>query len=219
MEEWKEVVGREKTKFKMKIIRGEKKVKWGQRKKEQNMKIEIKCKIKSSDFIMHKLEGQEINIKKLCNKDNIANHGDHSGFHVSSIQYLLVFFFLDLPLVILAGDPVWTQAACVRPPGIYCLWLTPSVVNLVTLDSVVRSKHHRWGRVPPGGTAIASPQAAATQRGLVFLSKIAAALWGMTQHQDPCGYSLSSLPKTSVLSLSSSIYSQLCPHPISQSPG
>ena len=31
------VVAREKTKFKMKIMRGKKKVKWGKRREEQNM--------------------------------------------------------------------------------------------------------------------------------------------------------------------------------------
>ena len=35
-EEWKQVVAREKTKFKIKIIRG-KKVKWSKRKEGQNM--------------------------------------------------------------------------------------------------------------------------------------------------------------------------------------
>ena len=30
--------------------------------------------------------------------------------------------------------------------GIYCLWLSPSVVNLVTLHSAVRLKHHRVGQ-------------------------------------------------------------------------
>ena len=41
----------------MKIIRGNK-IKWGKRVEEQNMKIEIKYNIKSSDN-MHKLEGQK----------------------------------------------------------------------------------------------------------------------------------------------------------------
>ena len=41
--------------------------------------------IKSSDN-MHKLDGQEMNVKKLCRKENIANHGeDHCGFSPGSI--------------------------------------------------------------------------------------------------------------------------------------
>ena len=35
------------------------------------------------------------------------------------------------------------HTVCSRLPGIYCLWLTPSVVNVVTLHSAVRLKYHR----------------------------------------------------------------------------
>ena len=35
---------------------------------------------------MHKLDGQEMNVKKLCKKQNITNHADdHSGLGASSI--------------------------------------------------------------------------------------------------------------------------------------
>ena len=62
--EWRQVVEREKIKFKI-TIRGKKKVKWGNRQVEQNMIIEINYNIKSSDLIyMHNLEGQERNVKK-----------------------------------------------------------------------------------------------------------------------------------------------------------
>ena len=44
---------------------------------------------------MYKLAGQEMKVKKLCKKENIANHEeDHSGFHLSSLLYLPPFFFL-----------------------------------------------------------------------------------------------------------------------------
>ena len=43
--------------------------------------------------------------------------------------------------------------------GTYCLWLSPSVVNLVSVHSAVRLKHHRAGKTLGGG-AIVSPQAA-----------------------------------------------------------
>ena len=85
-----------------------------------------------------------------------------------------------------------------RLPGIYCLWLSPSVVNVVTLHSAVGLSPIGWDRIPTGVGAIVSPQAAAARRGVVCLSKMVAALWGMTQQQDPGGYSLSSLPKACV---------------------
>ena len=57
---------------------------------------------------MHKLEGQEMNVKNLCRKENIANHGEDpwwiSSQLASSIYHC--FFFLDLPLVMSDGDPV-----------------------------------------------------------------------------------------------------------------
>ena len=35
---------------------------------------------------MHKLEGQEMNVKMLYRKENIANHGeDHGGLHLNLI--------------------------------------------------------------------------------------------------------------------------------------
>ena len=49
----------EKTKFKAKIIRGKKKVKWGKRKEEQNMIIDINCNIKSSDLMCTNLKGKK----------------------------------------------------------------------------------------------------------------------------------------------------------------
>ena len=77
-------IARKKTKFKIKIRRG-KKVKEGKRREEQNMRFEINYIIKSSDN-MHKLQGQKINVKKLCRREKITNHeGDHSGIHFSSI--------------------------------------------------------------------------------------------------------------------------------------
>ena len=69
-----------------------------------------------------------------------------------------------------------------------------------------------WGRVLPGvGAVVFLHAAAAAHRGVVCLSKMAAAVWVMTQHWDPTIYSFSSLPKTSVPSFSSRVSSQLCP--------
>ena len=39
--------------------------------------------------------------------------------------------------------PSELRQPAVRLPGIYCLWLTALVVNLVTLHSAVRLKHHK----------------------------------------------------------------------------
>ena len=35
---------------------------------------------------MHKLDGQEMNVKKLCLKESISDNGEnHSGFHLGSL--------------------------------------------------------------------------------------------------------------------------------------
>ena len=66
------------------------------------------------------------------------------------------------------------------------------------------------GRIPPGIRAIIFPQAASdAQMGVVCLRRMGAAVWKMTQHQDPSLYSLSSLRKTSMLR---------CHHPTLPSP-
>ena len=61
------------------------------------------------------------------------------------------FFFLDPPLVMTHADLTHLRQLAPRLPGIYCLWLTPSVVNIVTLHSAVRLNHHRaWEECPLG---------------------------------------------------------------------
>ena len=53
---------------------------------------------------MHKLEGQKMNVKKLCSKENIANYGEDSGgFHLCSI-YNLPLFFLSVSV---SSDARW----------------------------------------------------------------------------------------------------------------
>ena len=54
--EWKQAIARKKTKFKMKIKRGNKKEKLDKRKEEQNMRFEINYNIKSSDLICRNLK-------------------------------------------------------------------------------------------------------------------------------------------------------------------
>ena len=49
-----------------------------------------------------------------------------------------------------------------------------------------------WGRVIHASRVIASPQVVAIHRGVFCLRKMASAVWGMTQHRDPGGYSVSS---------------------------
>ena len=76
----------------------------------------------------------------------------------TTVDFILVaasiyhcFFFLDLLLVMSDVDPSDLRQPALRLPGIYCLWLFPSVVNLVTLHSAVRLNHHRaWEECPLG---------------------------------------------------------------------
>ena len=57
--EWKQVIAREKTKFKMKIRRGKKKLKWSKRREEQKMRFEINYNIKSSDLTCTNLKDKK----------------------------------------------------------------------------------------------------------------------------------------------------------------
>ena len=66
------------------------------------------------------------------------------------------------------------------------------------------------GWIPPGVGAIISPQAAAAQSRVVCLSRMFAVM-GVGSALDLCSYFLSSLPKASVPSLSSSLSGPLCP--------
>ena len=49
--------------------------------------------------------------------------------------------------------------------GIYCLWLSSLVVNLVTLHSVVRLKHHRVEQNPSWNCGICSPSGCCCSEG------------------------------------------------------
>ena len=53
------VLAREKRKFKMKMIRGKKKVKQDKRREEQNMRSEVNYNIKSSDLIFTNLKDKK----------------------------------------------------------------------------------------------------------------------------------------------------------------
>ena len=57
--EWEQVVAIKKTKFKMKIRRGRKKMKQGKRREEQNMRFEVNYNIKSSDLICTNLKDKK----------------------------------------------------------------------------------------------------------------------------------------------------------------
>ena len=120
-------------------------------------------------------------------------------------------------------SPVSPQVSLVHSafplPGIYFLWLTPSIVNLVSLHSAFRlKKPHSQSRVPSRAGAIVSPQAACACRVVVYLSRKAGAIWGITQHQSTGVYSPCSLPKVSIPSVSSGVSSPFCPH-LCWSPG
>ena len=56
---------------------------------------------------MYKLDGQEMNVKKLCRKKNITNHGkDHSDFRLGISSIYHCCFFLDTLLVMSDVDPI-----------------------------------------------------------------------------------------------------------------
>ena len=70
------------------------------------MRFEINYYIKSSDN-MYKPEGQEMSVKKLCRRESITNLEDSGGIFLGASSIYHCFFFLDSPLVISHGDPVW----------------------------------------------------------------------------------------------------------------
>ena len=88
---------------------------------------------------MYKLDGQEIMLKSYAGKKilQILEKTTVDFVSVASSIYHC-FFFLDLLLVMSDVDPSDLRQPALRLPGIYCLWLFPSVVNLVTLHSAVR---------------------------------------------------------------------------------
>ena len=96
---------------------------------------------------MYKLEGQEMNVKEYAGK-KISKIMEITVDFVLLLSNIYHWFFLDLPLVMSDCDPVWPSVACLRFSGIYSLWLTPSVVNLVTLHSAVRLKYHKAWQNP-----------------------------------------------------------------------
>ena len=65
--EWKQVVARKKTEFKIKIMRRNK-VKWSKRRVGQNMWIEINYSIKSSDLICTDLLDKKWTLKSYAGK-------------------------------------------------------------------------------------------------------------------------------------------------------
>ena len=54
---------------------------------------------------MHKVDGQEMNVKKLCKKENIIYHGEDRSEFTTSIYHC--FLFLDPHLVMSDGLAVW----------------------------------------------------------------------------------------------------------------
>ena len=69
---------------------------------------------------MYKLAGQEMNVKKLCRKENITNYGETTvAFILVASCIYPVFFFLDLPLVLSDVD----QFDLRQPVG-YFQWST-----------------------------------------------------------------------------------------------
>lgn len=94
-------------------------------------------------------------------------------------------------------------------PEFYCLWFSPSVVNLVTLDSAIRLKHHRARAESPLGLGLFFPLSCSEGCGLP--EHDGNCLWWITRHWDLCGYCLRSLPKAAFPRLSSGISSHSAP--------
>ena len=133
--EWKQVVAREKIKFEMKITWGKRKVKWAKRKEGQNMWIEIHYSIKSSDLICTDLLDKKWMLKSYAGK-KISQIMEKTTVDLTWVVFC-IYQFLNL-WIYLWWCQMFTlsdlrQPACSRLPGSYCLWLLPSVVNLVML--------------------------------------------------------------------------------------
>ena len=122
------------------------------------------------------------------------------------------FSFLGSPLLMSMLTLSGLRHPAPRLPGVYCPWLSSSVINVVTLHSAVRFKQCRAGQNPswdwdycfPSGCCCSEASGLSEQDGWWWW-------WVMMQCQYPVRYSLSPFPKASVRSLSSSISSPLCP--------
>ena len=169
---------------------------------------------------MYRVAGQERNVKKLCRKDNITNHEeDHSGFCLGSLLYLPLFFSFWVCLW-------WCQMLTLcdlRQPVPYFQWSAVPGCLLQLFFWSLCTQQSGLSTIGPaesllGWRILFSPQAAAAPRGMVCLSTMAAAVWGMSQHWDPGVYSLSSRPKLQSLVslLASPVHSAPC---LCQSPG
>ena len=108
--------------------------------------------------------------------------------------------------------PSGLRQPALRLPDICCLWLFPSVVNLLTLHSAVRLKPNGRGQNSSWGWSFCFLSVCCSEgSGLPEQGGFCSML--RTQHWDPHGHSLSSLPQASIPSLSSNISSPLCPTP------
>ena len=115
---------------------------------------------------MYKLGGQEMNVKKLCRKESTENHEDHSGFHLSGLLYLPLYFsfwiylwwYQMLTLSYLKQPVRYFQGSAV--PGYFLQLLIWSHCTQQSNWSTVGQ-----GQIPPGVGATVSPQADAAQEG------------------------------------------------------
>ena len=87
-------------------------------------------------------------------------------------------------------SPVSPQASLVHSapplPEIYvCECLLQLLIWSLSTQQAGLSPTEQQGRVSLVGGAFVSSQAAATQKGVVCLSTMVAAVWGMSQHWDP----------------------------------
>ena len=112
--------------------------------------------------------GQEINVEKLCRKENIAYHVEnHSGFHLSSHLYLPPFFFSFY--IFLWWCQMLTPSYLRQPvPHFHRSAVLGCLLQLSSWSLCIQQSGLSiggQGKIPPGVGAIVSPQPAAAQEG------------------------------------------------------
>ena len=124
--EWKQVVAREKRKFKTKITRGKGTVKWGKRKEGQNMWIEVSYSLKSSGLICTNLKDKKWMLTSYAGKKISQIMVETTVDFVSVASSIYDCFFLSGSI---SGDVRWWPPSELRKPvqdyqgSTVCGWL------------------------------------------------------------------------------------------------